>query len=130
VLPSGPAAGALASAHRLPIDRSFAGSGSSSVARPSRRAPGADQAEGQSVGGFLALSLGVGLAEQIEAIILPETATSSRTLGEINLLTGPDGRSYKVHDLGDRARSTARDRPFPSVACDDPTMAPGGQAWT
>ena len=87
MLPSRPAAGALASAHRLPIDRSFAGSRFSSAPRPSRRAPGADQAEGQSVGGFLALFLGVGLAEQIEAIILPDTATSSRTIGEVKLIS-------------------------------------------
>jgi hypothetical protein len=58
------------------------------------------------------------------------TGTSWRRIREINLLTGPDGRSYKVHDLGDCARSTARDRPFPSVACDDPTLAPGGHGWT
>ena len=122
-------AGALASTHRLQIDRSCA---LTLLLRAAARRPalGADQAEGQIAGGFLAVSLGVVLAEQIETIILPDTATSSRSIGEINLLTGPDGRSYKVHDLGDRARSTARDRPFPSVACDDPTTAPGGQAWT
>ena len=93
-----------------------------SVVRPSAR--DATESPARGLGG------GLRSPRERRRRFVSATGTSWRRIREINLLTGPDGRSYKVHDLGDCARSTARDRPFPSVACDDPTLAPGGHAWT